>query len=311
LGDYPTPVIQEFIEGSVIVRLVSVGDPKPVDPDDYVITKTDDGFTFRFADPDYELKGEQLEIFFTSSYDLGAPNSLGQYNNGSLIRLRNDVNAEADRLYTDLPRWTGGTQAHIDINIEQYRNAAKSGTYENGYFTWTINFNHVNTVPIGSAITIRDWWNPDDAINQQEILTDSFRVSVGGTQLSNSRFTITPRSDGRGFDLVLAGSVINNQPVSVVYQTRRIGESSPIYTNHVQLIEGPAGGTPIYSAPVITASTAPVPTELISKEGAAVSGNDINWTLTVNQALYDLRDVRIVDVLGGYGRISGKSAQTG
>jgi len=194
-----------------------------------------------------------------------------------------DVNTQVSRqpdsnTVTDAP--VANHTATVTLYALQYRNAAKSGSYVNGKFNWTINFNHLNTVDLNDEVVIVDRWGTDSS--QQQIMDPASLVVTGADIVSGP----TVNADGKGFTLVLDN--IGNRPVEIKYSTYRTGTPVALYYSYVKIGDGPE----------ISAYVSSLRTTLLSKEVALGSGNTIKWSVTVNQASYDLKNATVTDVLG-------------
>jgi hypothetical protein len=196
------------------------------------ITDANTGSFTITLDPDFELKGRQLEITFSTTYNLGAPSALGQYDYNipnNLIRLYNRADVSANKVGVLPTEWTGWDQTYRDIPVTQFRNLAKSGSYSGGRFNWTIDFNHVNDAYIADTITIEDTWTAA----QQTLDPDTIKVFVGGVeQTRNVGYSVKTDVAGR-FELTISN--VSNKAVKVTYQTIRIPDNNntTIYSNSV------------------------------------------------------------------------------
>ena len=253
----------------------------------YSVATTASGFTVNFDSPYVVLAPfDQLRITFTTDYTLPSPDANGQINGGSALRFSNtatinSVSSTVNRDISDFPNLT-------------YLNSAKSGSYNNGRFLWTITFNTLGFDMGAGPVAITDWWGSASS-QQQEFIPGSFRVEVldgsvwvDGTSLITSGPAVD--DDGtykdRRFTLLLEG--IGTQGVRITYEAYRVGTPVSTYTNTARIGDGTA----------FSASVTGIPTTLLSKGAALGSGNTINWTVTVNEACFDLENVTVADVMG-------------
>ena len=288
-GSNPGGLSMMLLNNSSYPFVVKLGSTTLNASTDYFINENGTtGFTVRFRDG-LEVNNELLVLTFTTQYDMGPPNPSGQFNNGNPISFSNSVSAEAEinsrssRGVTDEspPRVPiANHSASVTLNALQYRNAAKSGSYANGKFNWTINFNHVNTVDINTEVIITDRWGTDT--NQQQIM-DPASLTVSGADIVSGP---TVNANGKGFTLVLGN--IGNRPVEIKYNTYRTGTPVTQYYNYVTI----GGGAEI------SAFVSSLWTTLLSKEVSLSSSNTLNWSVIVNQASYDLKNATVIDMLG-------------
>jgi uncharacterized surface anchored protein/preprotein translocase subunit SecG len=267
------------------------------DLDYAVVTDGTTGFTLTLLNK--PVTGERLIVTYYTKYELGTPNALGQYNDNALISFTNNVSVYKDFDPDQGPDQddligTGSVTRYISADI--YRNSAKEGAYDypNGRFNWTIRFNH-NALDVGTgSVTLTDRWTADGAEipNQQQLLLSSLVVKYGEAVIGSAYisggpyYSINQFTDGKGFIMTLHG--IGSSPVTITYNTLRLGTASPSYTNTVKIADSPD----------LTATVSGISTTFVSKGTTLGSGNTINWAVVVNQAAYILENVRIVDNMG-------------
>jgi len=237
-----------------------------------------DGFTVTLTD-DVVIKGERLILNYYTRYDMGPANAYGQYNDGQPITYGNYAGASAKKDGANDAEPIEPAYGSVDLNPRQYMNAAKSGSYANGRFSWIVTFNY-NKADITGEVTITDRWGTVSD-RQQE-------MDLGSLTVTNADVVAGPflRDDGKGFSLTLGN--IGSQVVTVKYVTYRVGTPVTEYSNHVRIGDGPE----------IKASVINLNAALLNKGAALGAGNSILWTVVVNQAAYDLAGAEVVDVLG-------------